>query len=214
MFAMKTPHRLVHSLAAALLSLIISQAMAQMAKVPPLPPGAEVATFAGGCFWCMEPPYDRLDGVYSTISGYMGGQKKNPTYEEVSAGRTGHTEVVQVTFDPKRVSFEKLLETFWMNIDPTVKDRQFCDAGSQYRSEIFWHSEAQRDAATKSKEKLDKNKPFNAPIVTPVTKAAEFWPAEEYHQDYYKKNPIRYNYYRSACGRDGRLKELWGAAPK
>ncbi len=208
------PHRLVRTFAAALLSLIGTQALAQMAKVPPLPPGAAVATFGGGCFWCMEPPYDKLDGVYSTISGYMGGPSKNPTYEQVSSGRSGHTEVVQVTYDPKRVSFEKLLEVFWVNIDPTVKDRQFCDGGPQYRSEIFWHSDAQRDAANKSKEKLDKTKPFKAPIVTIVSKASEFWPAEEYHQDYYKKNPVRYNHYRSACGRDARLKELWGAAPK
>ncbi len=211
---MSTPLRIIRSFTAAVLSLIGTQAVAQMAKVPALPPGAAVATFAGGCFWCMEPPYDKLDGVYSTISGYMGGTKKNPTYDEVSAGTTGHTEVVQVTYDPKRVTYEKLLETFWINIDPTVKDRQFCDAGSQYRSEIFWHSEAQREAATKSKANLEKTKPFKAAIVTPVTKADVFWPAEEYHQDYYKKNPIRYNYYRSGCGRDARLKELWGTAAK
>ncbi len=211
---MNSPRSLVRFVTAALVSLLGTQALAQAQKSPAPPPGAEVATFAGGCFWCMEPPYDKLDGVYSTISGYMGGAKKNPTYEEVSAGRTGHTEVVQVTYDPKRVTFEKLLETFWVNIDPTVKDRQFCDAGSQYRSEIFWHTDAQRDAATKSKENLEKNKPFKAAIVTPVTKASDFWPAEEYHQDYYKKNPIRYNYYRSGCGRDARLKELWGVAAK
>ena len=211
---MNSPRHFVRLFTAAVLSMLGTQAFAQAQKSPIPPPGAEVATFAGGCFWCMEPPYDKLDGVYSTISGYMGGAKKNPTYEEVSAGRTGHTEVVQVTYDPKRVTYEKLLETFWKNIDPTVKDRQFCDSGSQYRSEIFWHSDAQRDAAMKSKADLEKNKPFKAAIVTPVTKASEFWPAEEYHQDYYKKNPVRYNYYRSGCGRDARLKELWGMAAK
>ncbi len=211
---MYTPRHLVRYVTAALLSVLGVSAYSQAPKSPAPPPGAAVATFAGGCFWCMEPPYDKLDGVYSTISGYMGGPKKNPTYEEVSAGRTGHTEVVQVTYDPNRVTYEKLLATFWINIDPTVKDRQFCDGGSQYRSEIFWHTDAQRDAATKSKADLEKNKPFKAAIVTPVTKASEFWAAEEYHQDYYKKNPIRYNYYRSGCGRDARLKELWGAAAK
>jgi peptide-methionine (S)-S-oxide reductase len=169
-----------------------------------------VATFAGGCFWCMEPPYDKLPGVISTVSGYMGGTVKNPTYDQVSGGRTGHTEVVQVTYDPSKVSYEKLLEVFWKNIDPTVKDRQFCDVGSQYRTAIFHHSEEQKRLAEASKAALEKSKPFKEPIVTPVVAAGEFWAAEEYHQDYYKKNPVRYSYYRTGCGRDARLKELWG----
>ncbi|MEJ7671114.1 MAG: peptide-methionine (S)-S-oxide reductase MsrA [Casimicrobiaceae bacterium] len=176
--------------------------------------GGAVATFAGGCFWCMEPPYDKLDGVISTTSGYMGGPSKNPTYQEVSAGRTGHAEVVQVRYDPAKVSYAKLLEVFWKNIDPTVKDRQFCDVGSQYRTGIFVHSEEQRKLADTSKSEIEKTKPFKDPIVTPIVAATEFWPAEEYHQDYYQKNPVRYKYYRTGCGRDERLKVLWGSAPK
>jgi peptide-methionine (S)-S-oxide reductase len=173
--------------------------------------GTAVATFAGGCFWCMEAPYDKLDGVLATTSGYMGGSKRYPTYEEVSAGVTGHTEVVQVRYDPARVSYEKLLEVFWVNVDPTVKDRQFCDIGSQYRTAIFVHDEAQRKAAEASKDALKRPKPFKEPTVTPTVTAGDFWAAEDYHQDYYLKNPIRYNYYRNGCGRDARLKQLWGA---
>jgi peptide-methionine (S)-S-oxide reductase len=174
-------------------------------------PSLEKATFAGGCFWCMEPPYDALPGVVSTISGYMGGSKANPTYEEVSRGTTGHTEVVQVTYDPSKVSYEKLLEVFWVNIDPTVKDRQFCDAGSQYRTGIFFHSPGQRQAAEASKAALEKSKPFKAAIVTPVEMAGPFYPAEDYHQNYYVKQPVKYKFYRNGCGRDQRLRELWGA---
>ena len=170
------------------------------------------ATFAGGCFWCMEPPYDKLPGVLSTTSGYMGGKKRSPTYEEVSTGTTGHTEVVQVVYDPQKVSYEKLLEVFWRNIDPTVRDQQFCDVGSQYRTAIFYHDDEQKRLAEASKAALEKSKPFKAPIVTPVQAAGEFWPAEDYHQDYYKKNPVRYKYYRTGCGRDDRLKQLWGKA--
>jgi peptide-methionine (S)-S-oxide reductase len=172
--------------------------------------GTAQATFAGGCFWCMEPPFDKLPGVISTTSGYMGGKKRFPTYAEVSAGGTGHTEVVQVVYDPAKVSYEKLLEVFWRNIDPTVRDRQFCDVGSQYRTTIFFHDEAQRRLAEASKAALEKSKPFKAPIVTPIEPAGEFWPAEDYHQDYYKKNPLRYKFYRSGCGRDERLQQLWG----
>jgi peptide-methionine (S)-S-oxide reductase len=174
--------------------------------------GTAKATFAGGCFWCMEPPYDKLPGVLSTTSGYMGGKKRSPTYEEVSTGTTGHTEVVQVVYDPAKVSYEKLLEVFWRNIDPTVRDQQFCDVGSQYRTAIFYHDEEQKRLAEASKAALEKSKPFKAPIVTPVQAAGEFWPAEDYHQDYYKKNPVRYKYYRTGCGRDERLKQLWGKA--
>jgi peptide-methionine (S)-S-oxide reductase len=170
------------------------------------------ATLAGGCFWCMEPPYDELDGVLATISGYAGGKKKNPTYEEVSSGTTGHTEVVQVTYDPKKISYSKLLEVFWRNNDPLTPNRQFCDAGSQYRSAIFYHDESQKRLAEASKQTVAKR--FKKPIVTEIVAAAEFYPAEDYHQDYYKKNPIRYKIYRYNCGRDQRLEELWGAPPK
>ena len=198
-------------LAATLVSFVALAPAAQgQAPASPAKSTTAVATFAGGCFWCMEPPYDKLPGVLSTTSGYMGGAKKNPTYEEVSGGATGHTEVVQVLYDPSKVSYEKLLDVFWVNIDPTVKDRQFCDAGSQYRTAIFVGSPEQRKAAEASKAALEQSKPFKAAIVTPVVDAGEFWPAEDYHQDYYQKNPVRYSYYRTGCGRDARLKQLWG----
>jgi len=192
--------------------LIAGVTPAQPAKLPAAPAGSSVATFAGGCFWCMEQPFDKLDGVLATTSGYIGGTKAKPTYEEVSSGGTGHTEAVQVLYDPKKVSYEKLLDVFWRNIDPTVKDRQFCDVGSQYRTGIFVHDDEQRRAAEASKATIEKSKPFKEPIVTPIAKAEDFWPAEEYHQDYYKKNPVRYTYYRTGCGRDARLKQLWGTA--
>ena len=168
------------------------------------------ATFAGGCFWCVEEAFDKLPGIVSTVSGYMGGTKKNPTYEEVSSGRTGHTEVVQVKYDPKKVSYEQLLQHFWINHDPTTIDSQFCDHGSQYKPAIFWHDDEQKRLAEASKAKWEKDKPFKQAIVTPVLKAAEFWPAEEYHQDYYKKNPGRYKFYVTGCGRYTRLDQLWG----
>jgi len=168
------------------------------------------ATFAGGCFWCVEADFDKVDGVISTTSGYIGGRVANPTYGQVSAGATGHTEAVEIVFDPRKVSYERLLEVFWVSIDPTVLNRQFCDVGSQYRSGIFVHDETQRRAAEASKARLANNKPFREPIVTPIETASTFFPAEEYHQDYYRKNPVRYRYYRSGCGRDERLKELWG----
>ena len=170
------------------------------------------ATLAGGCFWCMEPPYDKLDGVISTISGYAGGKTKNPTYEEVSRGTTGHTEVVQVTYDPKKLTYENLLDVFWRNIDPLTPNRQFCDIGSQYRSAIFYHDENQKRLAEESKKALSKR--FKEPIVTEIVAYTEFYPAEDYHQDYYTKNPLRYKYYRYNCGRDQRLEALWGPAPK
>ena len=169
-----------------------------------------VAIFAGGCFWCMEPPYDKLPGVISTTSGYIGGDVANPTYEQVSAGRTGHTEAVQVRYDPARVTYAKLLEVFWRNIDPVAVDRQFCDAGSQYRSEIFYTDAAQRRLAEASKRELEKSGRFKQPIATKITAASRFYPAEDYHQDYYEKNPVRYKFYRWNCGRDQRLQELWG----
>ena len=188
-------------------------ALVQAQSTPPAkakPVNAAVAIFAGGCFWCMEGPFDVLDGVVSTTSGYIAGTKKDPTYEEVSSGRTGHTEAVQVVYDPAKVTYEKLLDVFWHNIDPTVKNRQFCDSGSQYRSGIFYVNETQKKAADASKAVLDKSKPFKEPIVTEITAATVFYPAEDYHQDYYLKNPVRYRYYRQGCGRDARLKALWG----
>jgi peptide-methionine (S)-S-oxide reductase len=193
----------------AALAAFLSLAAAATTTVT-VPPGQAVATFAGGCFWCMEAPFDNLPGVTATISGYTGGRKVNPTYPEVSSGTTGHAEAVQVVYDPKKVTYDKLLEVYWVNVDPTVKDRQFCDTGNQYRTAIFYHDEAQRKAAEASKAALEKSKPFKQPIVTPIEMAGAFYPAEDYHQDYYKKNPVRYNLYRSGCGRDARLKELWG----
>ncbi len=175
-------------------------------------PNTAKATFAGGCFWCMEAPFDVLPGVISTTSGYIGGTKKNPTYQEVSSGRTGHAEAVQVDYDPKKISYDKLLDVFWHNIDPTVKDQQFCDVGSQYRTGIFYHDEVQKKAAEASKAALQKSKPFKGDLLTEITAATEFTPAEDYHQDFYIKNPTRYKFYRAGCGRDSRLKELWGAA--
>ena len=204
--------RTLHPWAAVLMALFTLPALAQMAKLPAAPSGSAVATFAGGCFWCMEQPFDKIDGVLATTSGYTGGMRTKPTYEDVSAGGTGHTEAVQVLYDPKKVSYEKLLEVFWRNIDPTVKDRQFCDVGSQYRTSIFVHSDDQRRAAEASKAALEKSKPFKEAIVTPIIAAADFWPAEEYHQDYYIKNPLKYSYYRTGCGRDARLKQLWGSS--
>jgi peptide-methionine (S)-S-oxide reductase len=189
------------------LALAMGAAASALAQTP----ATAKATFAGGCFWCMEAPFDKIDGVISTTSGYIGGSKKNPTYQEVSAGSTGHTEAVQVVYDPKKVTYDKLLYTFWRNIDPSVKNQQFCDVGTQYRPGVFYHDDAQKAAAEKSKSELAKSKPFKAEIVAEITKADEFYPAEEYHQDYYVKNPVRYNFYRSGCGRDARLKELWGA---
>jgi len=175
--------------------------------------GLATATFAGGCFWCMEPPFDELDGVTSTTSGYTGGHKVNPTYEEVSAGTTGHAEAVQVVYDPARITYERLLEVFWRNIDPTTPDAQFCDHGSQYRSAVFYHDPEQRRLAEESKRALEAAGRLKARIVTEIVPAGAFYPAEEYHQDYYKKNPIRYKLYRLGCGRDQRLSELWGKAP-
>jgi peptide-methionine (S)-S-oxide reductase len=168
------------------------------------------ATFAGGCFWCMEPPFDKLDGVVSTTSGYTGGHTANPTYEQVSSGRTGHTEAVEVVYDPRKVTYAQLLEVFWRNIDPLTANAQFCDTGSQYRAGIFVHDEAQRRLAEETKRAVAQR--LEKPIVTEVVAASKFWPAEEYHQDYYKKNPIRYQYYRAGCGRDQRLEAIWGPA--
>ncbi|MCK0506388.1 peptide-methionine (S)-S-oxide reductase MsrA [Aromatoleum anaerobium] len=170
------------------------------------------AIFAGGCFWCMEPPFDRLDGVVSTTSGYTGGHVPNPGYEAVSSGRTGHAEAVQIEYDPTKVSYEQLLDVFWRNIDPTDPGGQFCDRGSQYRAQIFYQGDEQRAAAERSRAALIANKPFAQQVVTEIVPAMKFYPAEEYHQDYYQKNPLRYKFYRHGCGRDQRLEALWGAA--
>jgi peptide-methionine (S)-S-oxide reductase len=171
----------------------------------------ETATFAGGCFWCMEPPFEKLDGVSSVTAGYTGGRVANPTYEQVSDGGTGHAEAVQIVFDPKKVSYSKLLDLFWHNIDPTAKDRQFCDVGDQYRSAIFYHGAEQKKLAEASRQELQASGRIGRPIVTEIVEAGPFYPAEEYHQDYYKKNPLRYRFYRNGCGRDARLQEVWGA---
>ena len=173
-------------------------------------PDYETATFAGGCFWCMEPPFDKLDGVISTTSGYTGGHQKAPTYREVSRGGTGHAEAVQVIYDPERISYTELLDTYWHNIDPTSANGQFCDRGDPYRSEIFYHNEAQMQLAVSSRQALAKSKPFREPVVTGISQATEFYPAEDDHQDYYQMNPVRYTFYRYGCGRDKRLEELWG----
>jgi peptide-methionine (S)-S-oxide reductase len=174
------------------------------------PRRTETATFAGGCFWCMEPPFDKLKGVRSTTSGYIGGRMKNPTYEAVSRGGTGHAEAVQVLFEPEKISYTQLLEVFWHNIDPTTPDRQFCDWGTQYRSAIFYHDEAQKQLAEESKNALIRSGRFGSAILTEIVPASEFYRAEEYHQDYYVKNPLQYQEYRFRCGRDQRLRELWG----
>jgi peptide-methionine (S)-S-oxide reductase len=168
------------------------------------------AVFAGGCFWCTESDFDKVPGVISTTSGYRGGQKVNPSYEEVSAGGTGHAEAVQVVYDPARVTYAQLLEYFWRTIDPTTADAQFCDHGHQYRSAIFYLNDEQQRLAEASKAALEKSKPFKAPLVTEITAAATFYSAEAYHQNYHQRNPVRYKYYRYSCGRDQRLEELWG----
>jgi peptide-methionine (S)-S-oxide reductase len=168
-----------------------------------------IATFAGGCFWCMEAPFDDVKGVLATTSGYTGGTKKNPTYHEVGGGKTGHCEAVEIEFDPSRITYEQLLLVYWHNVDPTSGDGQFCDRGNQYRPEIFYHDAAQKTAAESSKKEVEKK--FGAVPVN-VTPASAFYPAEEYHQDFYTKDPDQYYQYRKGCGRDRRLKELWGDA--
>jgi peptide-methionine (S)-S-oxide reductase len=171
----------------------------------------EKAAFAAGCFWCTEEAFEKVPGVVSAVSGYMGGKTQHPTYEQVSRGITGHTEMVEVVFDPAKVSYDKLLDVFWVNHDPTVSDRQFCDGGSQYRPEIFYYSAEQKRLAEASKAKWEKAKPFRQPILTPITAAGPFWPAEDYHQDYYKKNALQYKFYVTGCGRYARLDSLWGS---
>ena len=170
----------------------------------------EKATFAGGCFWCMEASFEHLKGVKSVVSGYIGGQMEKPTYKDVSHGDTGHAEAIQVTFDPAQVNYAKLLDVFWQNIDPTTLDRQFVDEGSQYRTEIFYHNDEQRRLAEESKTNLEQSGKFSGPIVTKITAASTFYPAEEYHQDYYKKNPLQYKVYHYNSGRGQFLDRVWG----
>jgi len=168
------------------------------------------AYFAGGCFWCMEEVFEKVDGVLSVTSGYMGGTVSNPTYEEVSAGRTVHAESVEVVYDPAKVSYQKLLDAFWRNVDPITPNAQFCDHGNQYRSAIFFQTDEEKRASDSSKQTIEQSKRFKEPIVTQIVMASRFFPAEEYHQDFYKKNPVRYKFYKYNCGRAQRLEELWG----
>lgn len=170
------------------------------------------AVFAGGCFWCMEPPFDALPGVTATVSGYTGGTRANPTYQEVSAGNTGHIEAVEVTYDPAKVSYQQLLETYWRNVDPLDAGGQFCDRGEPYRTAVFYHDAEQKRLADISKTRIEQR--LGRAVVTPVRPAATFYPAEDYHQDYYQRNPLRYKYYRYRCGRDARLEQLWGKETK
>ncbi len=168
-----------------------------------------VATFAGGCFWCMEPPFDKMSGVLSTTSGYIGGRIENPTYEQVKTGLTKHYEAMQVQYDPKQVTYEQLLSLFWHNVDPTQSNGQFCDKGSQYRTAIFYHSEEQQQLAEESKKLVSKQ--LRKRVYTMIIEAPTFYPAEDYHQDYYTKNPYKYKFYRWNCGRDAQLARIWGA---
>ncbi len=177
----------------------------------PADPATATAIFAGGCFWCMEPPFDALPGVISTTSGYTSGHTVDPTYKEVSAGKTGHTEAVKIVYDPAKVAYSKLLQVFWRNHDPLTANAQFCDRGSQYRAGIYYGSEQEKAQAEASKAELEKSGRFKSRITTEIVAQTTLYPAEDYHQDYYLNNPIRYKIYRGGCGRDSRLRELWGA---
>jgi peptide-methionine (S)-S-oxide reductase len=197
------------------LAAVLAAAAAGAALAQPAEPAGQpraIATFAGGCFWCVEADFDKVDGVVSTTSGYIGGKIANPTYQQVSAGGTGHAEAVEVVYDPAKVSYEKLLDVFWHNIDPLVKDRQFCDHGDQYRTAIFFHDDDQRRLAEATKKTVEAR--FKQTVYTEITAAGPFYKAEDYHQDYYSKNPVRYKFYRFNCGRDQRLEELWGKKDK
>lgn len=207
----RVSHLVVVAALAAWAVLPVARAAAAVdAAPPPTRPLIEKAVFAGGCFWCVETAFEGLPGVKAVVSGYAGGKEERPKYEQVSAGRTGHAESVEITFDPARTSYEKLLGVFWHNIDPTQAGAQFCDHGEQYRSAIFYANGAQRRAAIESRKRLEASNVLRKPIVTQIAPLTRFWPAEEYHQDYYKKNPVHYQTYRLGCGRDRRLKELWG----
>jgi peptide-methionine (S)-S-oxide reductase len=210
--ALKAAAAALAVVAAALVAIPHLAAGPALAQGSPAAPLAK-ATFAGGCFWCVEADFDKVPGVVSTTSGYIGGTVANPTYQQVTTKTTGHAEAVEIGFDPTKVSYEQLLAIYWRSIDPTTRDRQFCDAGSPYRTAIFTHGPAQQAAALASLAALDKSKPFKEPIVTTVEPAGTFYAAEAYHQDYHRKNPLRYKYYRNGCGRDARLQQLWGSAP-
>jgi len=195
--------------------VLLLMAVSASAAATDAKPGADgrmlaKATFAGGCFWCMEEALDKVKGVVSTTSGYTGGRQKNPTYEDVSAGGTGHAEAVEILYDPATVTYAAILDVFWRNIDPTQPNAQFCDHGDQYRSAIFYHDATQKRLAEDSKKALEKSKPFKGAIVTELAPATLFYPAEEYHQNFYEKNPIQYRVYKYNCGRARRLQELWG----
>lgn len=204
---MTTKHAQIrtHALVLAAALLMATAALAAAQDTEPAK-----ATFAGGCFWCVEEAFEKVPGVISAVSGYTDGNVDNPSYKQVTSGQTGHTEAVEVIFDPAQVTYEQLLDVFWRNIDPTVVDRQFCDVGNQYRTAIFVHDAEQMRLAEASKEALETSKPFAEPIVTPIVAASTFYPAEDYHQDYYKNNPLRYKFYKWNCGRAQRLAELWG----
>lgn len=191
-----------------LFSLIAVAAIAGAAAAQPAVPERAVATFAGGCFWCVESDFDHVPGVLETISGYTGGKVANPTYSQVSAGGTGHAESVEVVYDPRKVSFAQLLDYFWHHVDPTVKDQQFCDHGNQYRTAIFVHNDEERKLAEESKKKVEAE--LKKPIYTEIVQAGPFYKAEDYHQDFYLKNPTKYKFYRWNCGRDQRLEQIWG----
>ncbi len=195
----------------AALALLAAPAATVQAQPAAAPARTEVAIFAGGCFWCVEADFDKVRGVISTTSGYTGGKVANPSYEQVSSKSTGHAEAVRIVYDPAVVSYKALLGHYWKTTDPTTADRQFCDVGSPYRPAIFATDDAQYAAALASRAEVEKTKPFKEPIVTAIERAGAFYAAEEYHQDYYHKNPVRYNYYRAGCGRDLRLKQLWGS---
>jgi peptide-methionine (S)-S-oxide reductase len=197
----------------AVLALAVAAGVALAQTAAPAPQQRAVATFAGGCFWCVEADFDKVEGVISTVSGYTGGRTANPTYSLIGTGTTGHAEAVEIVFDPAKVTFRKLLDVFWRNHDPLAKDRQFCDSGNQYRAAIFYHDEEQRRLAEETKKAVQAK--FAPRIVhTEIAKAGTFYKAEDYHQDYYEKNPVRYKFYRYNCGRDQRLEQLWGKSDK
>lgn len=201
------------ALALALIAGLVRPALAQTEAAKPPPAGMAVATFAAGCFWCVEAAFDPVKGVVSTTSGYTGGHVANPSYSQVSSGRTGHKEAVRVVYDPKQTTYQTLLDTYWRNVDPLDARGQFCDKGDEYLPVIFYHTEEQKQLADESKEALLKSKRFKQPITVKIEPAGAFYVAEDYHQDYYRKNPVRYKFYRYNCGRDARLEQLWGAAP-
>ena len=209
---MALPVMLLFAAATAAAAPVSGSVRAAKTSAPAPPPSSATATFAGGCFWCMEPPFEALPGVISVTSGFSGGMERNPTYEDVSASRTGHAEVVQVLYDPKRITYDELLRVYWHNVDPTSGDGQFCDRGKQYRPAIFYRNAAERRIAQESRTRATRELLVKKPIMVQIVPLMTFYPAEDYHQDYYKKNPQHYKEYRTGCGRDRRLRQLWGDA--